>query len=93
MNAFINTYLPTGILIATVVICFYINIIDTGRRRDSTNPYDHVSDRKLEVCLIIGIILGALACYAGIPLSVLWGMAIGSAVGLAIGLLRRKRGR
>jgi len=93
MEAFLNTYLPWGIFAVAMIICFYINVIDAGRKRESNNPYDHTNSRKLEFCLIIGTVAGALICYAGLPIPVVWGIAIGSACGLAVGLLRRKQGK
>ena len=93
MEALLNTYLPWGIFVVTIVICFYVNVIDTGRRRESKNPYDHTGSRKLEFCLILGTVAGALVCYAGIPLPIVWGVAIGSVGGLVVGLIRRKQGK
>ena len=93
MNTFLNTYLPWGIVLVTVVICFYVNIIDAGRRRDSKNAYDHLGSRKLEFCLLVGLLAGALLCYVGLPLPVVWGVALGCVGGLIVGLIRRKHGK
>ena len=93
MESFLNTYLPWGIFAVTIVICFYVNIIDAGRQRDSKNPYEHTNSRKLEFNLIIGTVIGAFICYAGLPIPIVWGIAIGSVGGLVFGLLRRKQGK
>jgi len=93
METFFNTYLPWGIFAITIIICFYVNVIDAGRKRDSKNTYDHLSSRKLELNLIIGTVIGAIACYAGVPLPVAWGIAIGSVCGLLFGLWKRKHGK
>ena len=95
METFLNTYLPWGIVIATVVICFYINIIDTNRQRESKRSENasFMTNKKLEAAVIAGMFVGATLCYLGLPLPLLWGIAIGSAAGLALGLLRRKQGK
>ena len=93
MKLFFTTYLPWGIFAVTVVICFYQNLIDTNRRRDSQNPYDPTNTRQLEAFLILGTVLGALLCYAFIPIPVVWGVAVGSVFGLLLGYLKRKRNK
>lgn len=90
MEAFLNSYLPWGIFAVTIIICFYINIIDIGKRRESTDPYEHTNSRRLEFHLIIGTVIGYLVCYAGLPLPIPWGAAIGSVCGLVFGLWKRK---
>ena len=93
MEAFLNTYLPWGIVIATVVICFYVNIIDTNRQRSkNTDNASFMANKKLDAAVIAGIFAGATICYLGFPIPHLWGIAVGAAAGLALGLLRRKNG-
>lgn len=93
METIINTYIPWGIIAVCAVICFYINLIDNGRTRESTNPYDHATDRKLEFSLILGILVGVVLCYSVLPLPILWGIALGMVCGLVVGLFRRKHGK
>lgn len=92
MDAFFNTYLPWGIIAVIMVICFCINYIDVGRSRSSNNPYAY-SPRKFEFIIIICAAIGALLCLSIIPLSILWGVAIGMIAGLVLALYRRKNGK
>lgn len=93
MEAFINTYLPCGIIAVTVIICFYQNLIDANRRRESENPNNQVNPRQLETFLFLGIVLGVVLCYAFVPIPVVWGVAIGAVFGLTAGLLKRKKSK
>lgn len=91
MDAFLNTYLPWGIIAVTVIICFFQNMIDTARRRESKNPYDQTNTRRLEISIMCGIVIGAVLCYSIIPIPVIWGVAIGGALALILALLKKKK--
>lgn len=91
MDTFLNTYLPWGIIAVIIIACFCINFIDAGKKRDSSDPFEHTGFRKFEFTVIVGAAIGAILSYSVIPIPILWGVSAGMAFGFAAAILKRSR--